>query len=223
MARNTLTKDELRHDPVQDWTFHAIDFAYQRRKLFSWAGAAVIALIVGAVGYYYYGMIAAGRVANSYNVAEAVFRDDTLPQAERLAKTREAFKHFLADHDGSSLAPYAWLHLAGLEAAGEKPEEAKKAYERAIELSAHSPSLQAIARTALAKLHEDQGDLKKSSELYNGLTALSYGDLAEFSLARIALAENKPDEARARLEALQQQYPDSALSTLAKDTLYFVH
>ena len=44
-----------------------------------------------------------------------------------------------------------------------------------------------------------------------------------FSLARMDILQNKISEARTRLESIEQQFPDSALSALARDTLYFVH
>jgi predicted negative regulator of RcsB-dependent stress response len=223
MAHDALTKEDLRHDPVQDIYFRATDYAYRNRRLLTAIGSVVTAVIVIGVVYVVHARYEAGRMAEGYNSAEAVLFDMSQSDGARLAKGEAAFRTFVDDFSGSALAPYAWMHIAAAAGEAGKTGEAETAYARVIEHSQSTPPLRAIARTALAKVFEDRGELAKSAELYSELREGLYGDLAEFSLARVAMAENKVDEARARLEAIQQQYPDSALSALARDTLYFVY
>jgi len=223
MAHDALTKDELRHDPVQDWLFHGVDYAHRHRKKLIWIGSALLALIVAGLAYYANARYQTEHVAARFNEAEAVLFETNKSEADRLAKARESFKSFVAEYGDSNLAPYGWMRLGAMAAARNNSDEAEQAYRHVIDHGATTPPLRTIARTALAKLYEDRGEWERSVELYSALTGDLYGDLAEFSLARVALAGRKVDEARSRLEAVQQQYPQSSLAALARDTLYFVH
>jgi predicted negative regulator of RcsB-dependent stress response len=223
MARDALTKDELRHDPLQEWFFHAIDYVHKRRNRFLAGGVALLVVIAGGAGFFLYSRMHVQRVAAAFNAAEARLLDTHIAQAEQIAKAREGFKAFLADYGSSALAPYASMHLAGLAASEGKLDEAEAAYQSVIDHGDAPPSLRVIARTALAKLYEDKGDLQRSAEIYRSLTGEAYGDLAEFSLARVAIAEHKADQARTHLEAVEKDHPDSALAKLARDVLFFVH
>jgi predicted negative regulator of RcsB-dependent stress response len=223
MAKNTLTKDELRHDPLQDWFFHAVDYVHKRRRWFIAGGVAVAVVVAAGAGYALYATIHAQRVAARFNAAEARFLDASLPEADRIARSREAFRSFLEDYGASALAPYAWMHLARIAAQEKAFEEAEAAFRSAIDHAATPSSLRAIAQTALAKLYEDRGQLERSAQIYRALTGEPFGDLAEFSLARLALAQQDAKQARTHLEAVRQQYPQSSLAALARDVLIFVH
>jgi len=79
-----------------------------------------------------------------------------------------------------------------------------------------------IAQIALAKLREDSGQLAESSEIYRSIPPDRYGDLAALSLGRIALEERNIEEARAQLEIVSQQYPDSSLAAQAQQALFYL-
>lgn len=223
MAHNAITKDELRHDPVQDWFFHGVDYIHRHRKPLTWIGSALLLVIVAGLAYVLYARHEAAQMAARFNEAEAPLFDAKQSEGDRIAKAQASFKGFLAEYGSGPLAPYAWMRLGAMAAALDKADEAEGAFGQVIDHRESTPLLRAIARTALAKLHEDSGELDRSTELYTALSSGAFGDLAEFSLARVALAGKKVDEARTRLEAVQQQYPESSLAALARDTLFFVH
>lgn len=222
MARDAISKDELKRDPFQEWMFHAIDYVHKRRRRFIAGGVALVAVVGTAGGLVLNQRMTARAMADAFNEVEGIFHDRELPKAERIGKSRVGLKAYLLDYRDSALAPYAWMHLAALAIEDQDPAEAEKAYRAVIDNSGASSSLVVIAQIALAKLREDSGQLAESSEIYRSIPPDRYGDLAALSLGRIALEEHNVEEARAQLEIVSQQYPDSSLAAQAQQALFYL-
>ena len=223
MARETLTKEDLRDDPLKDWFFLAVDYVHKRRGRFIAGGSLALAVIVAGVAVFLGLRISAQRMAARFNDAERLALQTEGDGKETVAKAREAFRVFVKDYPDAALTAYAWMHLAAAASIDGKTEDAAAALRQVVESSSTPPSLRAIAANSLAKIYEDKGDWAKSAELYRGMQQDRFGDLAEFSLGRVSMAGKKPAEARQHLNAVQEQHPQSTLATLARDVLNFVH
>jgi len=223
MARHQLSKEELRDDPLKDWFFYATDYVYRRRTLFLIGGGFLLALVVAGAAAFVGLRWSNERMAARFNEAESLAMSTRSDVEANQAKAREMFKAFVADYPSGALTPYAWMHLAQAAALAGQSEESEKTLRQVVDLRSSPASLRAIAANSLAKIYEDQGAWNKAAELYKSLPAESFGDLAEFSLGRVAVAENKPNEARDHYKAVAEQHPLSSLAALARDVLNFVH
>jgi len=223
MAREALTKADLRDDPLKDWFFRMVDYVHKRRGRFIAGGSLALAVIVAGVAVFLGMRISAQHMAARFNDAERLTLRSEGDAKEAAAKSREAFQTFVKDYPDATLTPYAWLHLAAAASIDGKPEETEAALRQVVDFRSTPPSLRAIATNALAKIYEDKGEWEKSAVLYRGMQQDRFGDLAEFSLGRVSMAGKKPEEARQHLKAVEEQHPQSTLATLARDVLNFVH
>jgi predicted negative regulator of RcsB-dependent stress response len=222
MAREALTKDELRQDPFKDWFFHAVDYVHKRRKRFIAGGTAALVIVVAGVALWVGQRLSAQRMAERFNEAERIALNTIANPKDAAKQARDAFQAFVDDYPDAALSPYAWMRLASLAGADGDAAAAEKALRRILDSGRAPGSLRAVAATALAKLYEDRGERTKSEELYRGLEQEPFGDLAEYSLGRLALADRKAEEARQHFQAVEQQHPESALAQLARQVLLFV-
>lgn len=223
MAREALSKEDLRDDPLKDWFFLAVDYVHKRRTRFIIAGGIAAVAIVAGLAVFLGLRISAQRMAERYNAAERLALKTEGDPKEAAAKAREAFQAFVKEYPDATLTPYAWMHLAAAAAIDGKTEDAESALQTVADSSTAPPSLKAIAANSLAKIYEDKGDFAKSAELYQGMRQDTFGDLAEYSLGRVSMADKKPEEARRHLKAVEEQHPGSTLAALARDVLNFVH
>lgn len=110
---------------------------------------------------------------------------------------------------------YRWPYLAGcIHLAESRPLEARHSLDRAVRTMPVSKNVslqRAAALSRLGNLALDDHELEQAAAFFRQAAEADPGsDWAQMGLARIALLQNKPHEARELLEPVRLRHPDAA-------------
>ena len=101
MARDHLTRKEMREDVFQDTMFHMVDYVYQKRRQFIAGAVAVLVVAAGIGGYFWYRTAQAQAIAEAYYGVEQVRDDTSLEGDAHREKVLEALYQFTATYPDS--------------------------------------------------------------------------------------------------------------------------
>ncbi len=204
---NVYETDEEKIEAIKDWW---------KENAVSVIGGLVIGL-VAVFGWRYW----QGYQENLAQQASTTFEQLVANvEAGNSDVARRQAALILEKHGDSAYAALTHLVLARLEIAAKQPVAARQALEQAI-AKAPDPGLAKVAALRLARLLLDQGDLEAASAV---VAKHDQGGpfAADFSAIRgdLALAEGKPDQARAAYDqAIAQGAANPALLKLKVDNL----
>lgn len=218
MARDHLTRKELREDAFQETMFHLVDYVYQRRRRFIAGGIALLAVVLLVAAGFWYRGYRQQAIAQAFAQVEQVRQDTSLEGETYREKLLEALHGFLDGYPDSPLAVDAWLAVAEQEFQANRPDKAMQAFRTAQQHEAASSLQQVLAVVGQAKLAEQQGNVAEAQGYYESLQD-GYADLREYNLARLALQQGDREAARQHLQAVTGQVPTSALARPARALL----
>lgn len=221
-AASKIDRKSLKEDPFRDTAFWLIDWVYQRRVWFITLIATVLVVLIAGFGYYFHRRAVQSEQGAEIYRAERAASDPQLSEQERQNKAREAYEAFIAKFPDGSLAPVAWMHLAGIAWRQKDVEGARTAFQAVLTHANSSPAQRDLARLGVANLEEAGGNLEASEALYRAVSDQPYAALKAYSLGRIAMQRNQSEEARRQLEKVARGDPGSELAQWARQTLDYL-
>lgn len=219
MVKHALDKKTLKQDVIRDSMFDFIGHLHHHRVKYIILGVLALSMAAMGGGVYAYKQYSSKLQGERFYHAEKILVDSKLEEKKRLADGKQAFQDFLQEFPDALLSPVAWMKLARIAWDEKDLDGAEKAFQQAGEHSAATTSTRHQATIGLAKLKESRGEYDSSRELYQSLPDEPYADLKALGLGRIALAQNKGEEARKYLEQVAKKEPPTALSTWAEEIL----
>jgi predicted negative regulator of RcsB-dependent stress response len=200
MQQTPPSPDLNRPDPFQQFLFNTVDKVYRHRQIFLAAG---IAAVVGIFGFWFWQTQETEDVeaeANLFFAAQqAALR---AAQQQQPAQQVQALEHYLEQAETVSLRVAGQLQLAEVFSAQKNWEAAAKHLQAVIDLPEAPDFSKNLARLNLAALQEEQQQWDNARQSLLQIDSARWDDLRLRSLARLALAQGKTDEARPHLEKL---------------------
>jgi tetratricopeptide (TPR) repeat protein len=211
-------RDDLKKDQFVETVGHSVQYvAGHRQQLYTY-GAAAAAVIVVALGVYWYtGNKRAGEqedLGKALQIKQATIGVAAQPgdprpsfptEADKNKALSKALNDVIAQHSGSDAAAVAIYQLGVIAADQGDMNEAAKQFERAAQTG--SREYASTAKLALAQVYQALGKNAEAEKVLRELiaspTALVSKEQATFTLARL-LAGSKPAEARKLVEPLQK-------------------
>ncbi len=210
-----LTRKELKTDKFAVEVGEALEFLERHRRQATIAGIAIVVVMAGAIGLYYYSKwqhsARQAALREALNAFQAVVGDVSNPylpsfktEQEKSAAVQKAFTEIIEKYPGSDEAVIATYYL-GVEALSRGDEaEAEKRFREAAEADRQPYSSQAAF--SLAQLYDRQGKPDEAQKIYRELmehpTVLVSKEQATIALAR-SIGKQNPEEARKLLEPLR--------------------
>lgn len=224
-----LEREKLKHDKFVEQVGHTIEAAAEHRKGLYKIGGAVVAVLVVALGIYFYmdsqasarqeALRQAMRVQQAQiGQGESEFVLSYPDQATKDRETEKAMRDLANKYPGSKEAAIAHFYIGAMYADQGKSPEAEKEWKIVADSSDKAYSSQ--AKFSLAQLYASDGRTAEAEKLLRDLianpTIMVSKEQATITLARV-LASSKPEEARKLLEPLRTER--SAVSRTALNAL----
>lgn len=222
MAKDSIDRKTLKEDAFRDTMFELIHWGYRRRYMLIAAAVILVGLGASALGYQIYTERKIKAETLAFYHAEKNLEQLDREKPESRKEIREGFEGFLNKFPESSLSPVALMYLAEVDWEDKDYAKTGERYNKVLNHVEASDALKNQSRMGLAKVAEAQGNLEQSEGYLNALTGSAYEDLREFNLGRIALARNKPEEARKYFEKVAKRVPPSSLSEWARQALDYL-
>ncbi|MDT8445330.1 MAG: tetratricopeptide repeat protein [bacterium] len=200
--------------PVDDVFFHLADYLYRHRKLFIGLLALVFALILVGLGVQEYLKAQdQDRDLRLYQIEQQMSQVDQMDQAA------EALAAFAASEQGTPQARIARLHRANLLSAKKDYLGAQFELDQLLNQTDPKSGFYAVVQVYLANVLRDQNKLDEALAALGRGNAQVLQDALSVEKAETLMLLKKPDEARALLERLLSEYPDSLYRQRAQQLL----
>lgn len=222
MGQSHLTREELRHDIVQDTLYETVDFLQRNLKWVIAAAVAVIVAIAGGIGYYAYGQYRASQESAAFYAAEKLLAQPDKKLEERLNQAGSAFADFVKTYPDSPLAPAAHTYLARFAFERKEYETARQAYQRALEHPRLDPVQGGIVLLALGKLMEAQGKPAEALTFYERISDKRFEDAKAYAMGTAEMAAGKTEAARKQFQLATTGQPGTSIATWAKEALDYL-
>jgi predicted negative regulator of RcsB-dependent stress response len=222
MAQSHLTKEELRHDVVQDTLLETVDYLQRHLKWVLIAAAVAVVVVAGGIAYLAYLQQVAQQESAAYHAAEKLLSQPNVPVEERIKQTESALQAFLKANPNSRLAPAAYAYLARFAFERKDFAKAEEAFQSALAHSKIDPLQRTIVLMSLGKLREAQGKPAEALPFFNQISDKHFDDAKAYALGTAELAEGKADAARKQFQQALTGPPGTSISTWAKDALDYL-
>jgi predicted negative regulator of RcsB-dependent stress response len=222
MAQSHLTKEELRHDFVQDSLYATVDFLQRNLKWVIAGAAAVIIAVAGGIGYYVYAQYKANQESAAFYAAEKLLAQSDKKLEERLNQAESAFAEFVKTHPDSPLAPAAHTYLARFAFERKEYGKAEEAYQRALGHARLDSVQRSIVLLALGKLREAQGKPAEALTFYDRISDKRFEEAKAYAIGTAEMAAGKTEAARKQFQLAVTGQPGTSVFTWAKEALDYL-
>ncbi len=212
-----LNRKRLKRDLFVEEVGHQVSYISENRNMVILAVAIALAVIVGGGSFWTYQQSKALESRAALHKAVDLFHGSVslenrlgfityATSLERIRRVREAMEGVIDDYSGSAQAAAAEYYLGLLESEQDKPDDATKRFESAINGS--DQEYAALARMALADMLHQSGKVEDARQHYDQLIAKPTRVVPK-SRAKIALAQtyavSDPGKAREILTEVQAE------------------
>ena len=224
-----LERERLKHDKFVEQVGHTIEVASEHKSGIYRIGGAVVAVLVIALGTYFYLDSQASARQEALRQAMRVQQAQVGPgesefvlsypdQATKDRETEKALREVAAKYPSSSEGAIAHFYLGAMYSDQGKTADAEKEWKVVADSGEKAYASQ--AKLSLAQLYSSDGRTAEAEKLLRDLianpTIMVSKEQATITLAR-TLAPSKPEEARKLLEPLRTER--SAVSRTALNAL----
>jgi predicted negative regulator of RcsB-dependent stress response len=222
MAQSHLTKEELRHDVVQDTLLESVDYLQRHLKAVIMIAVAAVVIVAAGVAYYAYLQHTAREQSAAYYTAEKLLATPNVALDERIKQTEAAMEAFLKANPNARLAPAAYGYLARFAFDRKDYAKAEDAYTKALNHSQTDAVQRAIVLLSLGKLKAAQGKPADGVQFFNQISDKRFEDAKAYAVGTANLASGKPEDARKQFQQAAAAQPSTSVSTWAKDALDYL-
>jgi FimV-like protein len=226
MAKQKVTRKELLKKPDEFLTLsaRAALFVREHEKPFTYAGIALLALVLIYLGINTYLKHVDKKGQGAYNTAYYALMARMNEQGEPTEgeKPEALFQEVMEEYGRSKVSRLAPPQVAFLKFQDQQYDEAVALYLRFLEDVPKSSPYRSLAGLALAACYEEKGDLPKAIEWLTDVMSTSKGAFKEqamFSLARVYSLSNQEEKAREILQDFVDNHPGSPHLPMAKARL----
>lgn len=218
MTENKANAEALPENPaeaaqVDDVFFHLVDYLYRRRKFFITLLVAVFALILGGLGVYEYLKAQdKARDVELYRIEQSLRQGD---KDQALAK----LSSFAAEHQGTDQARMARFWRANLLAQGKDYLAAEQELNLLLEQTDPNQGLFVLVQVYLSNLLRDQDKLQEALSILNRGQGKVMQDAILAEKAEAYMLLKQPDQAKAHLNRILDEFPDSLYRQRAQQLL----
>ena len=224
MAKKISRKELLKSpDEFLSFSEKAALFVGEHLRLFKAAGYVIAAGLLIYLGITTYLNYVNKKGQTAYNTAyyEVVKSLNQRPEKRDLKKPEELFKGVIENYSLSRVSRLASPQVAYLKFQEKKYDEAISLYSAFLK-EAPDTTYQSLARMAMAACYEEKGDLAKSIEVLNEITAgpsSPFKEQAMLSLARTYRLSNQNKKAEGILKEFVDTFQTSPFLPVAKGYL----
>jgi len=222
MAQSHLSKEELRHDMVQDTLLESIDYLQHHLKWVVAVAAVAVVVVAGGIGYYTYTQQAAQQQSAAYYSAEKLLAQSNVSAEDRVKQTESALQAFLKANADSRLAPAAYGYLARFAFERKDYAGAEAAYKSALSHAKIDTVQRTIVLLGLGKLMEAQGKPAEALPYFNQIADKHFDDAKAYAIGSADLAAGKAEDARKQFQQAVTGQPGTSVATWAKDALDYL-
>ena len=218
--------DELKESNVGKAATRAAEWASSNRSTAYAAAAAVLLVLVGAIGWQLYSasstQAAGAALAEAMEIEAATVRaadaeaeegateasadERTFATAdERREAALTAYRRVVSEHGGTAAATWARLRAARLLLEHGDYEDARTEYQAALDTAGRDPLVAVRAYEGLGFTHEAEGHAEQAQEQFQQIESVADGDfraIGQYHLIRLRLAAGEAMEARTALREL---------------------
>lgn len=217
MAR--ITRKELKSDRFASEVTHTVEYVGEHRRQVMLYGGVVLAVVVLAVGVYFYRQrqhsARQRELVDALETYNAVVTAGSSPQqgfrakmfstkAEKEKAIQKAFTDLAVNHAGTEEGAIAQYYLAIIASDRGNAAEAEKRFRDVTENASENQA--SLAKMALAQLEQGRGRTAEAEKLLRSIvsapTVLVSKEQATIALARL-IGPTRPEEARKLLEPLR--------------------
>ncbi len=219
MNEQPMSRKELhQQDRIQTWLSVIIDYLYKNQKWFIIGSIAFVAIVIGILAGIQYYQAEQIKQANLLYTAqkalsEAVNREEGQPAALKI------FDEFLTIYPDETNSAIALTYLGELYVGQKQWDQAANAYKKAI---AHPKALAGMinaAKLSLAVVYENQQQWEAANQIIQSIDGDDWRDIRWKNLAQIALMQGNKAAAKANLEQLIKETPQSVFKQEAEAIL----
>lgn len=222
MAKSHLSKEELRHDAVQDTLLESVEFL---RKHLAWVigiSAAVVVIGAAALGYYTYRQHVAQQQSAEFYEAEKLLNQPNVALEERIKQTEAAMAAYAKANPGSRLTPAAYTYMARFAFERKDIAGAEADLQKALAHPETDAVQRAVVLLSLGKLREAQGKPADALTYFNQIDEKRFPDAKAYAIGTAELAMGKAEDARKQFQIAATQQPSTPVSAWAKDALDYL-
>lgn len=203
-----LTRKNLKTDKFAEEVEHTVEYVGSHRRQVTLYGVIGLAVVLAAVGIYYYMDYQHGArqaaLREALTIAAAPVGPARTPDAKSYSTKADkdkaldkAFTEVAAKYNGSEEGSYAEYMLGNLAMDQGRTADAEKRYRSVIDSG--PANYASVAKLSLATIYSSQAKTKEAEQLLRSLiekpTTLVSKEAASIELARI-LSDKNPEEAR---------------------------
>jgi len=219
MVKHLIDKQTLKHDLIRESMWDFVGYLNKKRKWVILGGVVVLLLVASIAGGFAYQNFRLQEETIRFYRVEKLITETGLEGKKALEDTKKELSAFLEEYPNGQLAPLALMFKAKIAWIEKDLDSAQKDYRHVMDHSSSTATNKNLATIGLAKLHETRGEYDEAIRLYKTLPEKPYADLKAVSLGRIAIAQNKPAEAKQHFEQVTKQFPPSSLAPMARDAI----
>jgi outer membrane protein assembly factor BamD (BamD/ComL family) len=226
MAKQKVTRKEMLKKPDEFLTLsaRAAMFVREHEKPFTYAGIALLAVVVIYLGINTYLDHVNKKGQSAYNAAyyALMARMNVKEQQKELAETEALFQEVMTEYGRSKVSRLVPPQVAFLMFQDKKYDEAIALYLRFLKNVPEASPYRSLADLALAACYEEKGELPAAAERLKDVIFGSTGEFKEqamFSLARVYTLSNQKEKAEETLRDFMDTFPNSPHLPMAKAQL----
>ncbi|PCI30483.1 MAG: hypothetical protein COB67_01495 [SAR324 cluster bacterium] len=212
--------EEVPQAPVMDdLFFHAADYIYKRKKLFTGLAIVVVAILLAAYGITQFIEYKQDLRNQALFQIETTLNDSQLSNTQKLETAIPPLSQFILEHQGTSQASIALFHRGSLYFNNQKLKEAEGDLRSVLSLLEKDSGFYVLGSVYLANILRDQDKGQQAIEILQAAKSVVMTDIILMELAETYLSLENKDQARQMLETLMKDYPTSLYQDRAKRLL----
>lgn len=219
MSEQRMSRKELHQpDQIQQWLYAISNFIYKMRKWFIIGGiAVVIAMITVFSGMQYYQSEQIEQANQFYSAQKLLNESFSLDENQQPAMN--ALHELLKAYPDSVYGAVTLMHLGELHVKQKQWSQAEENYKKAMEHPKAIASMLNAAKLSLAVVYENQQQWEAANQIIQSIEGENWKDVRWKNLARIALVRGDKATAKANLEQLIKDTPQSVFKQEAETIL----
>ncbi|MCP4753205.1 MAG: tetratricopeptide repeat protein [Proteobacteria bacterium] len=211
--------DELQKDKLDDFLFHAANYMYVKRKMFSSLAAAFVVILVAGYGIFRFVEYRDDLRNEELYRIERQIHDYSLSEGKRFAKTVPLLDNFVDSHSGSKQYIIALFYRGSLYFKNNRFKDAERDLNTVLLELDNESELFILASVYLSNILRDQQKMGQAIEVLQTARTDKMTDVILMELTEVYLSMNRKDDAKLTLEVLLKDYPKSVYNTQAKQLL----
>ena len=228
MANKRISRSRKREldqpDEFVSFSGKVLNYITEHKKEIITFSSVFIGIIICAVGFRYY---SSHTEAKAYSLLEEGIKKynsvrETNDPQKIFSEVKEDFEHILNRYSGKKASKIACLMFADISYDAGEMERAIALYEQSLKKFDKNAYYRQLVYNNLAYAYEQINEYDKAIEYMEKIVAgsiLNFKEDALYNLARLYAAKGQTDKERECYRKIQDDFPNSLYSNIAKEKL----